>query len=285
MSAEITADLVKRLRERTGAGMMDCKKMLVEAGGDLERAADLLRERGIVKARSKADRATTEGRIAAAVAADGKSGALVELSCETDFVAKTDEFGTLVASLAELARSRNPKDADALLALPLDGRSAGDALVAAIAKLGENIRVRRVTRLEAGASGRVDSYIHAGGKIGALVQLDAKDPAGADVRALGRNLCMHVAAANPIAVSRDALPAEVVEKERATQRALAAQEGKPAAILDKMVEGRLKKFFQEVCLVEQALVMDPDRSVEAAAKAAQAQVVAFRRFQLGEGAE
>ncbi len=285
MSAAITADLVKRLRERTGAGMMDCKKMLVEASGDLERAAELLRERGIIKARAKADRATSEGRIAAAVAADGKSGALVELSCETDFVAKTDEFGKLVAELAELARARNPQDGDALLALPLDGRSANDALIAAIAQLGENIRVRRVARLEAGPSGRVDSYIHAGGKIGALVQLDASEPAGADARALGRNLCMHVAAANPLAVSRGALAPELVEKERVMSRALAEQEGKPPQILERMVEGRLKKFFQEVCLVEQALVMDPDRSVEAAAKAVQAQVVAFRRFQLGEGAE
>ncbi len=285
MSAEITADLVKRLRDRTGAGMMDCKKMLVEAAGDLERAADLLRERGIVKARSKADRVTSEGRIAAAVAADGRSGALVELNCETDFVAKTDEFGRLVAALAELARAHAPRDVDALLALPLDGRSANEALVAAIAKIGENIRVRRLARLEAGASGRVESYVHAGGKIGALVALEAREPGGADARALGRNVCMHVAAANPLALSRDALAPEVLEKERATQRKLAEQEGKPAAILDKMVEGRLKKYFQEVCLVEQPLVMDPDRSVEAAAKAAGARIVAFRRFQLGEGAE
>jgi elongation factor Ts len=283
--AEISAAQVKELRERTGAGMMDCKKVLQEAQGDLDRAADLLRERGIVKARSKAGRATSEGRVAASVAQDGRSAALIEVNCETDFVAKTDEFGALARELADLVRARSPRDAEALLALPLDGASAHDRVVAAIAKVGENIRVRRLARLAAGAGGRLESYVHAGGKIGAIVQVEAADPARPEVAALAKNLCMHVAATSPLAVSRESLPPDLVEKERVMLRTQAEQEGKPANILERMVEGRLKKFFQEVCLVEQPLVMDPDRSVAEAAKAAGARVVDFRRFQLGEEGE
>ncbi len=280
--AEISAAQVKELRELTGAGMMDCKKVLLEAQGDVERAMDLLRERGILKARSKAGRATSEGRVAASVAPDGSSAALVEVNCETDFVAKTDDFGALSRELADLVRARAPEDADALLGLPLDGATANDRVVAAIAKLGENIRVRRLVRLAAGAAGRLESYIHAGGKIGAIVAVEASDPARPEVALLAKNLCMHVSATSPLAVSREALAPDVVEKERAMLRTQAEQEGKPPAILERMVEGRMKKFFQEVCLVEQPLVMDPDRSVAEAAKAAGARVVDFRRFQLGE---
>jgi elongation factor Ts len=283
--AEISAAQVKELRERTGAGMMDCKKVLAEAQGDLERATDLLRERGIVKARSKADRATSEGRVAASVAPDGRAAALVEVNCETDFVAKTGEFAALAQTLADLVRERAPRDGAALLALPVDGATANDRVVAAIARLGENVRVRRLARLASGPGGRLASYIHAGGKIGAIVQLEAADPARPEVAELAKNLCMHVSATSPLAVSRDALGAGVVEKERAMLRKQAEQEGKPPQILEKMVEGRLKKFFQEVCLVEQPLVMDPDRSVAEAAKAAGARVVDFRRFQLGEEGE
>jgi elongation factor Ts len=283
--AEISAARVKELRERTGAGMMDCKKVLLEAQGDLERATDLLRERGIVKARSKAGRATSEGRVAASVSPDGRAAALVEVNCETDFVAKTDDFGALARELAELVRERAPGDPDALLALPLGGATANERVVGAIAKLGENIRVRRLARLVAGSGGRLSSYIHAGGKIGAIVQVEASEPGRPEVEQLAKNLCMHVSATSPLAVSRESLPPDVVEKERHALRKQAEQEGKPANILEKMVEGRLKKFFQEVCLVEQPLVMDPDRSVAEAAKAVGARVVDFRRFQLGEEGE
>jgi elongation factor Ts len=273
---------VKALRDKTGAGMMDCKKVLVEAAGDLERAVDLLRERGLGKARNKAGRATSEGRIATWVADDGRAGALVELNCETDFVALTDDFGAICSEFAELAGGHDVDSPDALLALPLGDGTAQDRLVAGIAKLGENIQLRRVARVSAGEQGCISSYIHAGGKIGALVAVQAKEPASAEIATLAHNLCMHVAAAAPSSVSRDDLPAAEVERERGILRAQAETEGKPEKVIDKMVEGRLNKFFKEVVLLEQQLVMDPDSSVKNAVAAAGAEVVAFRRFQLGE---
>ena len=279
---EIRAGQVKVLREKTGAGMMDCKKVLVEAGGDLERAVDLLRERGLGKARNKAGRATSDGRIAAWIAGDGRSASLVELNCETDFVARTDDFGALCAEFAELAGGHDVNSTEALLALPLGEGSAQDRLVAGIAKLGENIQLRRLARVNAGEQGRISSYIHAGGKIGSLVAVEAKEPGSTKIAALAHNLCMHVAAAAPSSISRDDLPAKEVEYERGVLRAQAETEGKPDKVIDKMVEGRLNKFFKEVVLLEQQLVMDPDSSVKNALAAAGAEVVAFRRFQLGE---
>ena len=280
--AQISAARVKELRERTGAGMMDCKKVLVEAGGDLSRAMDLLRKRGIVKARGKAGRATSEGLIAASVANDSRSAALVEVNCETDFVAKTDEFVELAQELARLVRDGNPADVDALLAQSARNGSTNDRILEAIARLGENIQARRIARLEAGEGGWIGSYIHAGGKIGALVQLEADDSLRPAVAQLARNLCMHVTATSPLGVSREDLPGGEVEKERSALRHQSEQEGKPANVVEKMVEGRLRKFFKEVVLLEQPLVMDPDQIVEVAAEAAGARVVAFRRFQLGE---
>jgi elongation factor Ts len=280
--AQISAAQVKELRERTGAGMMDCKKVLVEAGGDSKRAIELLRERGIVKARGKAGRATADGRVAATVSKDGRSGALVELNCETDFVAKTDDFGALAEALAGVALRERPDGVDALLALSVDGEKVNDRLVGAIAKLGENIQVRRIARLEGDAHAVLSQYVHAGGKIGSIVQLEADDPARPEVAQLAHELCMHVTATNPLGVRAEDLPADEVERERAALRKQAEQEGKPPQVLEKMVEGRLRKFFREVVLLEQPLVMDPDRTVEAAAKGVGARVVAFRRFQLGE---
>jgi elongation factor Ts len=279
---EITAGQVKALREKTGAGMMDCKKVLVEADGDVERAVDLLRERGMGKARNKAGRATSDGRIAAAVSADGQSAALVEVNCETDFVALTDDFGALCDDLAGLAAAQDAADSEALLALPLGKGSANDRVVAAIAKLGENIQLRRLERLSVGAKGRIASYIHAGGKIGALVALETGDPSGEEISTLAHNLCMHVAAAAPVSVSREDVDAAEVERERNVLRAQAETEGKPDKVVEKMVEGRLNKFFKEVVLLEQQLVMDPDSSVKKTVAAAGAQVTGFTRFQLGE---
>jgi elongation factor Ts len=278
----VSAAEVKTLRERTGAGMMDCKRVLVEAEGDLERATDLLRERGLLKARKRAGRITSEGRIAASVSEDGRRGALVEINCETDFVAKTDDYTALATEVAEVVRDQNPADLDALLSAKLGDASVEDHLSGAIAKLGENIQVRRFARIEAPEGGYVGSYIHAGGKIGALVEVSADDPSRAEVRTLARNLCMHVTAASPSGVSREDLPAKEVERERVALRKQAEQEGKPANIIDRMVEGRLGKFFREVVLVEQPLVMDPDKSVGAAAKEAGAAVTSFVRQQLGE---
>jgi elongation factor Ts len=280
--AEISAAQVKAVRERTGAGMMDCKKALVEAGGDSDRALEILRERGLVKARSKAGRATSDGQIVASVSDDGRVGVLVEVNCETDFVAKTDHFTSVARELGDLARDQAPADVDALLALPLDSGTANDRVVAAIAKLGENIQVRRLTRLEAGERGFVRSYIHAGGKIATVVAVEADDPSSGEARAFASNVCMHVTALQPLAVTREELPEDEVEKERAILRKQAEGEGKPPQVVEKMVEGRLRKFFGEVVLLEQPLVMDPEKTVEKAGKAVGAKVVAFRRFQLGE---
>ena len=280
--AEITAAQVKALRERTDAGMMDCKRALVEAGGDAARATELLRERGLAKARGKAGRSTSEGCIVAGVSADGLRAALAEINCETDFVARTDKFETLCQEIVEPILEQNPQDMDALLALPLGGGTVSERVVAAVATLGENIQLRRFIRLEAPSNGLIGSYIHAGGKIGSLVQVEADEPSKPEVQTLARNVCMHVAATNPLGVSRNDIPQEEVEREQAVLSKQAQTEGKPAKVVEKIVAGRLNKFFKEVVLLEEPLVMDPERTVEAAAKEAGARVIAFRRFQLGE---
>jgi elongation factor Ts len=277
--AEISAGRVRELRERTGGGMMDCKRALEEAGGDLDVAARLLREKGIAKADKKAGRATSEGRIAAAVSADGRTGALVELCSETDFVAKTDEFGAFASELARLVGERSPADVPALLALQTPEGTVEERLKALIGKLGENMLIRRIARVSSG-TGLVSSYVHAGGKIGVLVQVKG-DPAKPELADLAHKVAMHVAAMAPRSLSRQDLPADQVEVERQVLRKQSEAEGKPANILDKMVEGRLAKFFKEVVLLEQALVMDPDVPVGKAAQAAGAEIVAFRRLQLG----
>jgi elongation factor Ts len=280
--AEISAALVKDLRERTGAGMMECKKALVETGGEIEKAIELLHEKGQLRARGKLGRATSEGRIAAAVSDDRRRGALVEINCETDFVARTPDFEALAQDLASTARDAEAADLEALLREPFATGTVQDHVMAGVAKFKENIQLRRFERLEAGGSGRIYSYIHAGGKLGALVQLEADDPSAPDVDTLGRNLCMHVTAANPRGLSRQDLPAEEVARERRALTKQAEQEGKPANVVEKMVEGRLGKYFREVVLLEQPLVMDPDSTVEAALKSSGAKVIAFVRFQLGE---
>jgi elongation factor Ts len=280
--AEISAAQVKALRDKTDVGMMDCKKALVEAGGDMDRALELLRERGMARARGKAGRSTSEGSIVASVSPDERRAALVEVNCETDFVARTEKFGSLCCEIAEQVRDRNPAAVEALLALSLHDGTLNDRIVEAIAALGENIQVRRFDRLESDSEGLIASYIHAGGKIGSLVQVGADVPDRPEVRTLARNLCMHVAATKPLGVSRNDIPVDEVEKERAVLSKQAEAEGKPANIVGKIVAGRLNKFFKEVVLLEEPLVMDPDRVVEAAVKEAGARVIAFRRFQLGE---
>ena len=280
--AAISAALVKELRDRTGGGMMDCKRVLQEADGDVEKAALLLRERGMAKADKKAGRATSEGRIAAHLAEDGRAGALLELCCETDFVAKTDDFARLGDALARLVCESGPGGRDELEGLPLDGGSAGERLRAAIGALGENMAIGRFARLEAGPGERVSGYVHTGGKIGTLVAVGAPDAERPEVAELAHNVCMHVAAMAPAGLSRDDLDEALVERERGVLRKQAESEGKPPEIVEKMIGGRLGKFFKEVVLVDQPLVMDPDRSVGQAAEAAGAEVRAFRRLQLGE---
>jgi elongation factor Ts len=264
--------------------MMDCKKALEEARGDAARALEILRERGIAKAGKRVGRAGSEGRVIAAVSPDERTGALVELNCETDFVAKTDDFNHLGDALARAAFQHSPRSADELLDLSLNGEKLRDKLTAAVAKLGEDLAVRRIDRLEAPASGRVASYIHAGGKIGTLVAIESANLTKPEVKALAHNVCMHVAATSPASLSRDDLPKALVDEERRILTVQAATEGKPPAIIEKMIEGRLQKFFKEVVLLEQGLVMDPDKTVGKAAQEAGAKVVGFRRFQLGEAA-
>ena len=280
--AEISAALVKVLREQTGAGMMDCKKALVEAKGDGDRAQEILRERGIFKARDKAGRVTKEGRVVLKVSEDGRTGVLLEVNCETDFVANTDDFQALTEDLIEGVLSEDPVDVEELLACPLRGGTVEARVTEVVAKLGENVQIRRLARLDAGEKGFVGSYLPAGGKIGAIVAVEGDDPSSDDLRTFARNVCMHVTALQPAAVSRDDLPADQVEQERSVLRKQAESEGKPANVVEKMVEGRLRKFFGEVVLLEQGLVMDPEKTVESVAKNVGARIVAFRRFQLGE---
>jgi len=286
--AEISAEMVKTLRDRTGAGMMDCKRVLADAKGDLDRAAELLRERGLAKAVKREGRATSEGAIA--IALDGPVGGMVEVGCETDFVARTDDFQGLANTLARAVVAGAGIDGpDALLAARVDGETASERITAAIAKLGENVVVKRVARLAVDGGGVVGGYVHAGGKLGVLVGL-ATEARGAELAALARDVAMHVAAADPspVAVERSQLPQQLLDSERSIYRAQAEQEGKPAKVIDRIVEGKVNKFAADVCLVEQAFVKDPDRTIgdvlgDASKQAGvPVRVTAFRRFKLGE---
>ena len=288
--AEITAAAVKALRERTGAGMMDCKGALKEADGDVARAIEVLRERGLAKAIKRSGRETSEGAVAIAI--HSGSGAIVELGCETDFVAKTPDFQSLAASLAEAAAADVAIDsAEALLAAELDGSKVSERVAAAVSKMGENIVLKRVARLAAPSGGVAGGYVHAGGKLGVLVSL-ATTATGDRVSALARDIAMHVAAADPspVSVDRDGVPEDLVAKERELFRRQAEADGKPEKVIEKIVEGRVRKFYSEICLVEQSFVKDPDQTVgkliEAAASAvgAEVSVNAFERFKLGEAA-
>jgi elongation factor Ts len=280
---------VKEIRDQTGAGMMDCKRALADAGGDVKRALELLRERGLAKAGKREGRATSEGMIALSI--EGRAGGLVELGCETDFVARTELFTDLARSLAEaVARDAALTSPEALQGAKLGGEKASERIHAAIGALGENVQVKRVARLAVEA-GLVRGYLHAGGKLGVLVALGTP-ASGPDLEALAKDVAMHVAAhdPSPVAVDRDGVPASLLESERAIYRAQAEQSGKPAAVLERIVDGKLAKFVSEICLLEQAFVKDPDRSVgdllkEASLKAgAPLRVVGFERFKLG-GAE
>ncbi len=276
----ISAQVVKELRERTGAGMMDCKKALEETNGDLEKAIDLLRERGIAKAAKKAGRIAAEGLTSYAV--EGNVAAIVEVNCETDFVAKNPEFQTLVKDIAEHVVKQRPATVEEALAQPFKGE--GDALSQVIsekiATIGENISFRRFSVLEKSDNGAFGAYLHMGGKIGVLVALE-----GTTDESLARDLGMHAAAANPRFANREEVSADEIEREREVLKNQALAEGKPANIVEKMVEGRLSKFFEEYVLVEQPFVKDPDKKVSALLKEAGATLKAFVRFQVGEGIE
>ena len=294
--AEITASQVKELRECTGAGMMECKKALFEADGNLDSAIDILRTRGLAALAKKAGRATNEGTIAAFVSADSKVGVLVEVNSETDFVGRNEEFTSFAAELAEHIVAKSPNDVEHLMTQELSGRgiTVEGLFGEKVSKLGENMGVARFAREEVLGSGAVASYIHGGGKIGVLVIVSFNNAATAESAAFkqfGRDVAMQIAAASPYFVRREDADPATVEHELSIYKAQAAESGKPDNIQEKMAQGRLEKFFKEVALVEQAFVKNPDQTVaQYAAGTGKAvgdelTIVGFTRFVLGESAD
>ncbi|MEL7104588.1 MAG: translation elongation factor Ts [Pseudomonadota bacterium] len=273
----ITAALVKELRDSTGAGMMDAKKALTETGGDMEAAVDWLRTKGLAKAAKKSGRTAAEGLVAVAV--EGGKGVAVEVNSETDFVGKNAEFQEMVGGIAKLAL--NVSDIDALLASDMGGKTVQDVLTAKIATIGENMSVRRMATVEGGT---VVSYVHNAaapdmGKIGVLVAMTGDDAA------FGKQVAMHIAAVNPASLSEDDLDPAVVEKEKTVQMDIARESGKPEAVIEKMIIGRMKKYMAEVTLLNQSFVVNPDLTVGAAAKDAGVEITGFVRLEVGEGIE
>ena len=288
--AEITAALVKELREISGAGMMDCKKALVETAGDKEAAVDWLRKKGLAAAAKKSGRVAADGLVG--IVAEGNQGALVEINCETDFVARNEQFQGFVAAVAKLAMKTSDLEALKAMQLPGEGLTVAEKLTQLVATIGENMQLRRTAKLRVG-NGVVAAYMHNAvvpglGKIGVLVGLESAGDK-AKLAALGKQVAMHVAAAKPLALSADQLDKAAIDRERAIYAEQAAASGKPAEIVAKMVEGRLRKYYEEVVLLEQAYVHDDKvrvkQAVEQAAKEAGApvKVAAFERFALGEG--
>lgn len=287
----ISASMVKELREKTGAGMMDCKKALAETGGDVEAAVDFLRAKGIAKADKKAGRTAADGLVG--VAASGTKAAVVEVNAETDFVARNEGFQALVKGIANTALVTDGA-VEAITSGSLDGTSVAEAITKAIATIGENMNLRRAAVLEV-ENGVVASYVHNAvvedlGKIGVLVALESTGDADA-LRAIGRQVAMHIAATNPLAATRDDMDPAMVEREKAIFVESARESGKPDNIIEKMVEGRIRKFYEENVLLSQTFVIDGENTVEQALKNAEASVGAtivfkgFARFQLGDGIE
>ena len=288
--ANITAKMVADLRAQTGAGMMDCKKALAETGGNMEEAVDYLRKKGLSAAAKKSGRVAAEGMIAAV--GEGNRGVIVEVNAETDFVAKNEKFQQFAAGVAQAILDSGAADVEALKEAPFPGtgRNVAEELTHQIATIGENMNIRRFARFEI-PSGVVASYIHAGGKIGVLVEFETSKADDERVSSLARQLAMHVAAVNPQYLQREEVPADVVDREKDIMRVKARESGKPDNIIDKIIEGQINKFFGEICLVEQAFVIDPDQRVgkvvDALAKGVGGEIrlTRFARFQLGEGLE
>ena len=272
----ITANQVKELREITGLGMMECKAALTECNGDQDAAIDLLRKKAGSKVEKKAGRAAAEGAIGLSISTDRKLAAMVEVNSETDFVAKGDEFIAYAHAVAAAAAKHNPADVETLKNAALDtGASVSQAREALVMKLGENIAVRRCVRYQS-ASGHIGAYVH-GRKIGVLVEVEGGDAA------LARDLAMHIAASRPECVHKEQVPADVIAMEREIFSSQAAQSGKPAEIIEKMVQGRINKFLSEVTLLGQPFVKDPETTVEKLLKSANAKVLRFTRYEVGEG--
>lgn len=284
-----TAQDVKTLRERTGCGMMDCKKVLTEANGDMDKAAELLREKGLAAANKKAGRIASEGMVYAVADADTQVGAVIEVNSETDFVAKNEGFRDFVKDLAEVVMKNDPQDVDALMEVKMGGGTVADELREKILVIGENLKIRRFNRF----CGHNCAYVHGGGTHGVLVQFETSDEIAKkpEFAAFGKDIAMHIAAENPTYVSAAEVPAEVLDKEKEILKAQAINEGKPEAIAEKMVAGRVKKYYEQNCLLDQKFVKDNDITVgqyiENTAKelGGDIKVVGFTRFEKGEGLE
>jgi len=277
----ITASMVRDLREKTGAGMMDCKKALTETDGDMEKAIEYLREKGITKAAKKSDRIAAEGLVLAYVSEDRKVGAAVEVNSETDFVAKNEEFKSFVEAVAKQVAINNPADVEALLAeesIEEAGKKVSEVLIEKVAKIGENLSIRRFVRFET-TDGLVEKYIHGDGKIAVLVNMKNADTE------LAKDICMQIAAAKPEFLNEQDVPAERLNKEMEILKAQAMNEGKPEEIAEKIVKGRVGKFYSEICLVDQEFVKNPDMKVKDLLKSKGAEIVEFARLEKGEGIE
>lgn len=287
----ITASLVKELRDKTSVGMMECKKALTETNGDLDAAVKYLRERGIMKAEGKADREASEGIIAARLSDDGKSGILVEVNCETDFVSRNDSYVKFVDEIADALAASDAKTLEEALAVKIGDLSAEDFVKAKVLELGENIRLRKFERFELQDGGAIAQYIHMGGKVGVLLEVGAANGETAtkeEFRDLVKDITLHIAAAAPKGLSRDEITEEIIEAEKDIYRVQLANEGKPAEMIEKIIMGKIGKFFAESVLLEQAFVKDPDTTikklVEAKGKEVGDNLVVrrFVRFGLGE---
>lgn len=287
----ITAALVKELRDKTNAGMMDCKKILGETNGDLEAAIKLLRERGITKAAAKADRVANQGIITARVNDAASAGVLLEINCETDFVSKNENFQAFVAEVADTLAAASAADHAAALAVPVGDLPMEDYIKAKVVEVGENLQFRKYTRYDAAPGGFIASYIHMGGKVGVLIEVNAAKPetlAADSFRELVRDLTLHIAASAPKGLSRDDIPAELIDAEKEIYRNQLINEGKPESLLDKILPGKLAKWFAESCFVEQPFVKDPDLTVNALLEAKGKElgdtlsIVRFVRYGLGE---
>ena len=276
---QITASMVKELRERTGSGMMECKKALQETDGDIDTAIENMRKSGMAKADKKSGRIAAEGRVVIAISEDGKSAAVVEVNCETDFVSGGDDFLSFVTAIAKTALANKPADVAALSEMTIDGSSETieEARKTKIAKIGENMQLRRFEILET-TTGMFGSYLH-GLRMGVLVEMEG----GSDE--LIKDVAMHIAASNPLCISEADVPADVLDKEKDILRAQALESGKPADIVEKMLTGRIRKYLAEITLLGQSFVKDPDKTIEALLSDAGATVNNFVRYEVGEGIE
>ncbi|PWM72231.1 MAG: elongation factor Ts [Bacillota bacterium] len=275
-----TGSDVVALRQKTGAGILDCKKALTETDGDMDKAVDYLREKGIATAAKKASRIAAEGVVAAKIA--GNVGAMVEVNCETDFVAKGDQYKEFVAGVVDYVLENDVKDAEALIA------AKADDTVAATAKIGEKIAIRRFEKYVA-ENGVVESYIHMGGKVGVLVEIETAN-ATDEVKAFAHDVALQIAAAKPLYVNKEDVPADVLEHEKEILRVQALNEGKPEKIIERMVEGRIVKYYEDFCLLFQKFVKDPEKTIaqvekEVSSKAGGVKIKRFARFEMGEGLE